>query len=686
MTEKIPSSADLKDRNQENRTSSHKSAYRYEIDGLRAFSVLSVVAFHAFPSWLTGGFIGVDVFFVISGFLITTHIFQNLDKGLFSFADFFSRRIRRIFPALILVMACSLGFGWFVLLADEYEQLSKHVASGATFITNFILVNESGYFDNAAETKPMLHLWSLAVEEQFYIVWPLVLWLAWKKQLNLLTVTIGVAALSFYLNVRFITTHPSETFFYPIGRFWEILSGSILAWLLLYKGEELGKFKLWLDKYLVRIVHTKDVVSDGSTVSNLMSFSGLFLLVYGVIRIDENLAFPSEWALIPVLGAIFIIASGPKPWLNRVLLMNPTAVWFGLISYPLYLWHWPVLSYLQIIYGEFPPRNARIVAVILSVLLAFLTFRFVENPIRFGGNKTLRSKVLFATISLMGFISIYIYKNDGHTSYNTTLSYISEANGDWDYPNGLVKKKGYLSTSKKKAKVLLLGDSHIQAFGPRVVKMYKEGLLKEVAFVTRGGCAPLPNSFRSEKRVVDCATLFTRFEQVLKTNPIETIILGGSYPGYFNGNNASIYVEDNGDRIKISSKQGRQKAITAFYDFVEKLSKKYKVIVLSHAATSKNFAPINILGTDDNRRSIPLGSNINNKPFPIDNNFEIEMKGWLEPLNVQYVSQSEKICPKGICTPLTDDGKPKYKDDAHMRPFFVKEYVDMLDSYMLLSD
>ena len=186
--------------NQEN--PKYQSNYRAEIDGLRAFAVLSVVAFHTFPAWLKGGFIGVDVFFVISGFLITSQIFENLDKKQFSFTDFFGRRIRRIFPALILVMASSLAFGWFVLLADEYTQLGKHVASGAAFILNFILVDESGYFDNAAETKPMLHLWSLVVEEQFYIIWPLVLWFAWKRQFNFLTITLVVAAISFYLNLE----------------------------------------------------------------------------------------------------------------------------------------------------------------------------------------------------------------------------------------------------------------------------------------------------------------------------------------------------------------------------------------------------------------------------------------------------------------------------------------------------
>ncbi len=366
---------------QVNQFSPYTSSYRSEIDGLRAFAVLSVVAFHAFPSWLKGGFIGVDVFFVISGFLITSHIFEKLDKGQFSFTDFFGRRIRRIFPALILVMASSLAFGWFALLADEFAQLGKHVASGAAFFTNFILVDESGYFDNAAETKPMLHLWSLAVEEQFYIVWPLVLWLAWKRKFNLLTITILVAAVSFYLNLRFVKSHPIETFFWPVGRFWELLSGSVLAWLLLYKSDLLDRFKLWVDKYLARIIHSKDVEADGTTTSNLMSFFGLLLLAYGVIRINESLSFPSKWALIPVLGAVLIIASGSKAWLNRIFLMNPIAVWFGLISYPLYLWHWPILSFLQIIEGEMPHRDARIIAVTLSIFLAWFTYRFIENQL-----------------------------------------------------------------------------------------------------------------------------------------------------------------------------------------------------------------------------------------------------------------------------------------------------------------
>ncbi len=671
--------------NQVNQSSPYTSSYRSEIDGLRAFAVLSVVAFHAFPSWLKGGFIGVDVFFVISGFLITSHIFENLDKGQFSFTDFFGRRIRRIFPALILVMASSLAFGWFALLADEYAQLGKHVASGAAFITNFILVDESGYFDNAAETKPMLHLWSLAVEEQFYIVWPLVLWLAWKRKFNLLTITILVAVVSFYLNLRFVKSHPTETFFWPVGRFWELLSGSVLAWLLLYKSDLLSRFKLWVDKFLVRIIHSKEVKADGSTTSNLMSFFGLLLLAYGVIRINESLSFPSKWALIPVLGAVLIIASGSKAWLNRIFLMNPIAVWFGLISYPLYLWHWPILSFLQIVEGEMPHRDARIIAVLLSVFLAWVTYRFVERPIRFGASKGVKSVALIGLIAIVGFMGFVINKNGGLTPYNQQLKFISEAKGDWSYPKGLVDRGGYLSTSENPSTVLMFGDSYIEAFGPRIVDQYHNGLVEEVAFVTIGGCAPLPNSFRDEKKYIPkCDKHFANFFKVLESNPIEVVILGGSYSAYFNSG-SSIYVDDEGSKILISSEIGRRKAFNSFYKFVEDLSKKYKVVVMSHAAADSKFSPISILKTSDKKRSVPLTNAVNKSPFAIDRTLEAEMNDLLDPLKVVFVSQLEKVCPNGMCYPLTDDGKPKYKDGSHMRPFFVKEYMDVLDPFVLIS-
>ncbi len=393
--------------------------YRSEIDGLRAFAVLSVIAFHAFPNLFEGGFVGVDIFFVISGFLITSHIFESLDREQFSLINFFQRRIRRIFPALIVVLIATLVFGWVSLLGEELSQLGKHIASGAFFIINFILVNESGYFDTIAETKPLLHLWSLAVEEQFYIIWPLILWISWKLKFNLLIVTILIGAFSFYLNLNFVKTYPTEIFFLSIGRFWELLSGSFLAWLVLYRSDFLFKIRFSFDKFILKALNPRYKISHAFIAPNAISFIGISLLIYGVIFINESLSFPSYWALIPVTGTMLVIASGSRAFLNRIFLMNPVAVWFGLISYPLYLWHWPVLSYLQIIEGEFPHRDARILAVIISIILAWLTFKFIEAPIRFG---SLKKKVnsLFIALTLFSIGAFAYFLSESNISKSRT--------------------------------------------------------------------------------------------------------------------------------------------------------------------------------------------------------------------------------------------------------------------------
>jgi len=320
----------------------NKSTYRAEIDGLRAFAVLSVVFFHAFPTVFKGGFIGVDVFFVISGFLITSHIFQSLENGHFSFTDFFSRRIRRIFPALILVMTCSLIFGWFVLLSDEFNQLGKHVAGGAAFVSNFIFADEVGYFSTEAEYKPMLHLWSLAVEEQFYIFWPLILWVAWKMRQNLLLICLFFMLSSFLINIFWVSRFPTEIFFWPFGRFWELLVGSVLAWLMLYKTNMFIESENKKNKNLIYIL-------NDYSYNGIITFIGFFVLSASTFFINRDDPFPSYNAIFPVFGAVLVIVGGSTSSFSRSVLTNKIALWFGLISYPLYLWHWPILSYLHII-------------------------------------------------------------------------------------------------------------------------------------------------------------------------------------------------------------------------------------------------------------------------------------------------------------------------------------------------
>ena len=205
--------------------------YRPDIDGLRAFAVLSVVAYHAFPETVKGGFIGVDVFFVISGYLIGGIILRDLERGSFSFWNFYSRRIRRIFPALIVVLAGALSFGWFALLPDEYKALGKHVLGGSTFVSNFVLWREAGYFDVEAKAKPLLHLWSLGIEEQFYIFFPLLLWFCFRKKLRISFLIPVLLFVSFCFNIYLHNSDRTADFYSPLTRVWELFAGVVCAML-----------------------------------------------------------------------------------------------------------------------------------------------------------------------------------------------------------------------------------------------------------------------------------------------------------------------------------------------------------------------------------------------------------------------------------------------------------------------
>lgn len=335
--------------------------YRPDIDGLRAIAVLSVVIFHAFPEYLGGGFIGVDVFFVISGFLITSLILREQKEQRFSLKHFYAKRIRRIFPALSLVLGFGLVAGWICLNFMEYKQLTKHTGSSAIFITNFMLLREAGYFDNAADTKPMLHLWSLAIEEQFYLAWPLVLMFFKRLPRWLLPVLVVLLLSSFAYSLSLVFKGTLDLDFYsPLSRSWELFLGASLAF--------------GMSRQLA--------VSTPSR--NMAGYVGLILVVMSACFLDKSMPFPGYWALPPTLGAALILFAGMQSNLNRVLLASRPLVSIGLISYPLYLWHWPLLSFARILESQTPGLGLRLFLVLSSFVFAWLTYQFVEKPIRYS--------------------------------------------------------------------------------------------------------------------------------------------------------------------------------------------------------------------------------------------------------------------------------------------------------------
>lgn len=334
-----------------------------------------VVCFHAFPEAMPGGFIGVDIFFVISGFLITGIIVRELDQQRFSLPAFYGRRIRRIFPALITVLLAALVLGWLWMLPSAYAQLSADVFASAAFFSNIALLLQSGYFDIESGKKPLLHLWSLGIEEQFYLFWPLILMLVARMRLSFLAVASVIGAASFAFNVALIGSDPVAAFYLPFTRAWELLAGAALAcgW---------SHFR------------------QASVPSNWRAAIGVLLIAAAAIVLDSKSAFPGWWAVLPVAGGALLL-SAPGAWGCRHLLASATFVRIGLISYPLYLWHWPLLVFFGII--KFAPLTLldRGLIVGLSFALAWLTYRFIEVPFRFGRPGLLRIVSLCSGMALV---------------------------------------------------------------------------------------------------------------------------------------------------------------------------------------------------------------------------------------------------------------------------------------------
>lgn len=513
----------------------NKLKYRADIDGLRAIAVLSVVWYHAFPEFFKGGFIGVDIFFVISGFLISSIIFENLEKNRFSFQEFYARRIIRIFPALLLVFLFSLFVGWLTLLPGEFEQLGKHIAGGASFISNFILWNESGYFDNIAETKPLLHLWSLAVEEQFYIIWSLLLLLAWKFKLNKFFVIFSILIVSFYINLYLLPKDPSGTFYLPFTRFWELLIGSFLAYVLFYNKLYTNKDSRYLEKLNLKLF------------ANIISLIGVILISYGLYSISKISAFPGYLAIYPTLGAMLIILSGKISWIGQRILSNPIFVWIGLISYPLYLWHWPLLSFARIIEDGTPNNMIIYIAVLLSILLAWLTFKFIEKPLRSSNNKGKIAILLIFIMVITGAISYAIFIKNGIPD---RFSKQQEVMNIFAKPRLAVKsydcnkwvpelqnvefKNGFCMLSKDEAPtVLFIGDSHMSQYQSSIWNNFSS---ESVMMIVKHYCLPFSSnhSMRGE-----CKENFDSIIKLIEENKtIKKVYMTGYWSFLMTGGSA----------------------------------------------------------------------------------------------------------------------------------------------------
>ena len=477
------------------------TAYRSDLDGMRALAVLGVVAFHADVRLAPGGFAGVDVFFVLSGYLISQLVMRALADGTFRFREFFVRRLVRLGPALAIVLVGCWAAGWLTLLPVEYAQLGAHIAAGAGFVANIVFWQESGaYFDAGAASKPLLHLWSLGVEEQFYLVWPLCLAAAWRWRVPLLPVVLALGAVSFAINLATVGTHPAAAFYLPFARFWELAAGGALACLAFGPASDARlRRPSWLSRAADHVP---------SWLPSISSAAGLALLGASMAVLGGR-AVPGWWAVLPVAGAVLLIAAGERSWVNRVVLSHPALTFVGVISYPLYLWHWPILTFTRIVTSREPAPLVIAAAAGGSVLLAWLTYRFVEQPAQAGYREGLdgwlpaRLVAALAMSAAVGF-SVLGWRDALPSRFPASVQYLVDF--EYDYATAYREGRCYLGADQPRAAfaaecvdapatagaplVVLWGDSHAAHLYPGLRRLQRDVSFR-VAQFTGAACPPL---------------------------------------------------------------------------------------------------------------------------------------------------------------------------------------------------
>ncbi|NWG91727.1 MAG: acyltransferase [Parvularculaceae bacterium] len=414
--------------------------YRADIDGLRGVAVLFVVAYHAFPELSPGGFTGVDIFFVISGYLITGLIPAEQAQGRFSFARFYARRVRRLFPALFVVLAATLVGGWLLLFPPEFEALGRHAGAAVAFIVNFVLNSEVGYFDAESALKPLLHLWSLSIEEQFYLAYPLLLLAMTRLKLSFIGVA-ALAGLSFAFCLRMMEDAPDAAFYLPHARAFEFLAGALVSF-------------------------AEDGRRIGPRAKPALALLGGALIIFALTIRREDGAFPAPAALIPVTGAALVIFAGPATWLNRRILAARPLVAVGLISYPLYLWHWPLLSLATIEIGETMSWALRLALVAASVALAAATYWWVERPIRAGAptlKRTLAISAPLAAAGILGLVASAALVKPLRDVPPDAIAYDMGSSSTPACQRAVGRKLFYCLADPGAPSVALIGDSHARA-------------------------------------------------------------------------------------------------------------------------------------------------------------------------------------------------------------------------------
>ncbi len=628
--------------------------FRDDINGLRALAVLGVVIFHADRAWLPGGFVGVDIFFVISGFLISRIILAQCAAGQFSLAMFYARRAKRILPALLVVVSFVWTVGWFIAAPTQFHEIGGALLGNSYFTVNFWLMRLAGvggYFGADATTKPLLHLWSLSIEEQFYLVWSVLLLGLFKLERRLVFVVILVAFVaSFVYSVVLTPIDPIAAFYLPWARGWELALGALLAYREVF----------WL----------RVLPYPSRGIANIGAGAGVALMLGAFLFLNEAQSFPGWLAAIPTLGSALVIAS-PNSLPGEVALGNRVAGFFGAISYPLYLWHWPLFAFARIWPGVIPTAPVLLALACVAVLLAALTYQLIEQPVAipFRRQPFTTALALVALLALTGFIGKLTYDAKGFPSRFPPLVdriFDYTANGAENealqncfyqldqvrYPLEEERKRAAAFfgahhcaaiQDPRKPTILIVGDSHAAHFFTGLQEVY--GAKANLLTLSSVFCVPLVETVAMDQGVAGtprCRAINDYVFDAIRTIKPDVLIVGGYFAQY--DHEANWRYPGFLDALVAGARRLHADGVRS-------------IIIAGQVPTWAPVLPI-LVGRDVLEHGVAAEfSSVGVRPDSLETDRALAGKDWGD--GVHYVSQAAKLCGQAGCRRLVGENLPE---------------------------
>ena len=651
--------------------------YRPDIDGLRALAVVSVLAFHAYPTVVPGGFMGVDVFFVISGYLITGIIARDLRQGTFSLLDFYRRRVRRIVPALLAMLSFCCLVSWYVLTPVELAWFGKSEGWSALFLGNAFSVSLGGYFDDWVYPNPLAHLWSLGVEEQFYLLWPLLLVSAYRRQLTR-PVLLAVVGASFAISIWAAFTAPRVHFYYLSCRAWELGVGAFIA-------------------------VTPRAVGRAAWAA---AVTGIALIAGCSLFMSADQSFPGWWSLLPIVGAALVIDAGPGNVVSRQVLGAGAMTFIGRISYSLYLWHFPLLAYARIIAGRTLTAVEASGVLAAAIVAACATYYLIENPIRFGKRAGVVTPTLLASLASLAVAGFaFAQKWLPARLSGPAVVELDRARSDWQFPLRHNPTRPFGSqrvgvSGHRAQTVLFVGDSHIQQYWPRIryVVETRPDAARSAEFATYIGCPPLPG-VNAPTPASFCDQFFEYAMQAAVRSDVDTVVFGAHWEAYFLGEFATehrdpLYSVTDVHRATLQlDSPATQRAFAQFAATVRQLvAGGRRVFIILSNPTSPQFDPSTLLF--DRGRWAPgqAGEVIAERHLDATafESFVAPVQRELRRIALEsgarILDPRDSLCDGLECAATDTDGKPLYKDTNHVRPFFARTHAGFIDQVLLSAN